>query len=96
MILSLCENMKKIILVNITLLTLLIYIFSTYNHRKFIVYNQLPIKDFSVLEVNCSSGFRGGSTIQIVYDNKSYYVGISTKQCKRLDFGNYILLGTYK
>ena len=37
MVLSLYENMKKIILVNITLLTLLMYIFSAYNHRKFIV-----------------------------------------------------------
>ena len=91
MVLSLYENMKKIILVNITLLTLLMYIFSAYNHRKFIVNNQLPIKDFSVLEVNCSSGFRGGSTIQIVYDNKSYYVGISIKQCKRLDFNDISL-----
>lgn len=91
MILSLYENMKKIILINITLLTFLVYIFSAYNHRKFIVNNQLPIKDFSVLAVNCSSGFRGGSTIQIVYDKKSYYVGISTKQCKLLDFNDISL-----
>ena len=91
MILSLCENMKKIILINIILLTFLVYIFSAYNHRKFIVNNQLPIKDFSVLAVNCSSGFRGGSTIQILYDKKSYYVGISTKQCKLLDFNDISL-----
>ena len=83
--------MKKIILINITLLALLVYIFSVYNHRKFIVSNQLPIKDFFVSAVNCSSGFRGGSTIQISYDEKSYYVGVSTKQCKQLDFNDITL-----
>lgn len=83
--------MKKIILINITLLAFLIYVFSTYNHRKFIVNNQLPIKKYSVLDVDCSGGFRGGSTIQIVYGTKTYYVGISTKQCKLLDFNNISL-----
>ena len=83
--------MKKIIIINITLFAILMYVFSAYNHRKFIVNNQLPIKDYSILDIDCSSGFRGGSTIQIAYGARLYYVGITTKQCKSLDLKNIYL-----
>ncbi len=52
--------MKKVILLNVGLLAILIYVCFSYNHRKTIVNCEKAITDFSVLEVNCSSGYRGG------------------------------------
>lgn len=74
--------MKKIILVNVSLLAILVYVWCSYNHRKNILNYEEPINKFSVLEVNCSSGYRGGSNILIEFNKKQYYVGITTKQCR--------------
>ena len=74
--------MKKVILLNIGLLAILIYAWFSYNHRKAIVNCEKAITDFSVLEVNCSSGYRGGSNLLIKFNTKQYYVGITTSQCK--------------
>lgn len=54
--------MKKVILLNIGLLAILIYAWFSYNHRKAIVNCEKAITDFSVLEVNCSSGYRVAQT----------------------------------
>ena len=43
--------MKKILLVCIGLLAVLIYVWSTYNHRKAIVTTGKPIQNYSVLEI---------------------------------------------
>ena len=40
------------------------------------------ITNFSVLEVNCSGGYRGGSNLLIEFNAKQYYVGITASQCK--------------
>ena len=74
--------MKKYILVNIILLAIFVYVLSLYYHRKAIINCESPINTFSVLEVNCSSGYRGGSNILIEFNTKQYYVGITTRQCK--------------
>lgn len=74
--------MKKIILINISLLAILVYVWCSYNHRKNIVNCEKSIDQFSVIEVNCSSGYRGGSNVLIEFNKKQYYVGITTKQCK--------------
>lgn len=66
-------------------LTVLIYVWSTYNHRKEIETTGKPIQNYSVLEINCSSGFRGGSTVLIEFNSRKYYVGIKSSQCKDLD-----------
>lgn len=77
--------MKKILLVCIGLLAVLIYVWSTYNHRMAIVTTGKPIKNYSVYEINCSSGFRGGSTVLIEFNSRKYYVGIKSSQCKDFD-----------
>lgn len=74
--------MKKILLVNISLLAIFVYVLCSYYHRKDIINYEKSIKQFSVIEVNCSSGYRGGSNILIEFNKKQYYVGITTKQCK--------------
>ena len=74
--------MEKVILLNVGLLAILIYVCFSYNHRKTIVNCEKAITDFSVLEVNCSSGYRGGSNLLIKFNAKQYYVGITTSQCK--------------
>ena len=68
--------------INIVLLGLTIYVLGEYKHRTDIVSSKHPITDFYILEVNCSSGFRGGSSVKIAYNSKEYYTGISTTQCK--------------
>lgn len=68
--------------INIGLFCLSMCVLMKYQHRNDIVKSQHPITDYSISEVNCSSDFRGGSTIKIVYSGKNYYVGISRKQCK--------------
>lgn len=74
--------MKKVLMINIGLLALLVYVWSSYNHRQTIVNHENPINNYSVIEVNCSSGYRGGSNILIEYNSKRYYVGITSQQCK--------------
>ncbi len=68
--------------INIVLLGLAIYAFEEYRHRTNIVSSEHPITDFNILEVNCNSGFRGGSSVKIAYNNKEYYTGIPTPRCK--------------
>ena len=77
--------MKKVLLVCIGLLAVLIYVWSTYNHRKAIVTTGKPIQNYSVLEITCSSGFRGSSTVLIEFNSRKYYVGIKSSQCKDFD-----------
>ena len=74
--------MKKVLFINIALLFILIYVCISYNHRQAIVNTERPIEDFSVLEINCSSGYRGGSTLLVEFNAKKYYVGITSRQCK--------------
>lgn len=74
--------MKKALFINIALLFILIYVCISYNHRQAIVNTERPIEDFSVLEINCSSGYRGGSTLLVEFNAKKYYVGITSRQCK--------------
>lgn len=74
--------MKKVIFLNVGLLVIFIYVWFSYNHRKTIVIHEKAITNFSVLEVNCSSGYRGGSNLLIEFNAKQYYVGITTRQCK--------------
>ena len=74
--------MKKVIFLNVGLLVILIYAWFSYSHRKTIVNCEKAITDFSVLEVNCSSGYRGGSNLLIKFNAKQYYVGITSSQCK--------------
>ena len=40
------------------------------------------MKTFLVLEINCSSGYRGGSNLLVEFNAKKYYVGITSRQCK--------------
>lgn len=68
--------------INIALLGLAIYTFGEYRHRTNIATSDNPITDFDILEVNCSSGYKGGSSVKIAYKSKEYHVGISTSQCK--------------
>lgn len=77
--------MKKILLVCIGLLAVLIYVWSAYNRRQAIVTYGKPIQNFAVLGINCSSGFRGGSTLLIEFNSRKYYVGIKSSQCKDFD-----------
>ena len=74
--------MKKYILVNIILLAIFVYVWFSYNHRNTIVNCEKAITNYSVLEVNCSSGYRGASNLLIEFNSKQYYVGITTRQCK--------------
>lgn len=74
--------MKRVLLINVVLLALLVYVWSSYNHRQAIINCGNPISNYSVIEVNCSSGYRGGSSILIKYNSKRYYVGIKPSQCK--------------
>lgn len=74
--------MKKVLFINIALLFILIYVCISYNHRQAIVNTERPIENFSVLEINCSSGYRGGSTLLVEFNAKKYYVGITSRQCK--------------
>ena len=76
--------MKKVLLVCIGLLAVLIYVWSTYN-RKAIDTTGKPIQNYSVLEINCSRGFRGSSTVLIEFNSRKYYVGIKSSQCKDFD-----------
>lgn len=81
------QKMKRksivcLILINVGLLAILIYALFSYNHRKTIVNCEKAITNFSVLEVNCSGGYRGGSNLLIEFNAKQYYVGITTSQCK--------------
>ena len=34
------------------------------------------------IEINYSSGYRGGSTLLVEFNAKKYYVGITSRQCK--------------
>ena len=71
-----------LIIINVALLVILVYSWLLYNHRNAIVYCENPITNYSLLEVNCGSGYRGGSTILIEFNAKRYYVGLSARQCK--------------
>ena len=51
--------MKKVIILNFGLLTIFIYAWFSYNHRNTIVNYEKAITNYSVLEVNCSSGYLG-------------------------------------
>lgn len=68
--------------INIALLGLAIYVLGEYRHRTDIVSFEHPITDFYILEINCSSGFRGGSSVKIAYNGKEYYTGIPATRCK--------------
>ena len=74
--------MKRVIFLNFGLLTIFVYAWFSYNHRNTIVNYEKAITNYSVLEVNCSSGYRGGSNLLIEFNSKQYYVGITTRQCK--------------
>lgn len=74
-----------VLAINITMLCLAINVSMKYLHRKEIVKFNKPITDYSVLEVDCSGGYRGGSTLRIEYTNKDYYVGVSRNQCKKIE-----------
>lgn len=82
--------MKKVIFLNVGLLAILIYACFSYNHKKIIVNCEKPITTFSVLEVNCSGGYRGGSNLLIEFNAKQYYVGITMSQCKYFNPKKYI------
>ena len=74
-----------VLAINIALLCFAINVLLTYHHRNEIVKSEHPITVYSILEVNCSSSYRGGSTIKIEYAGKDYYVGVNSKQCKRIE-----------
>lgn len=71
-----------VLVINIALLGWVIYVFKQYKHRMDIVASTHPISDFVIMEVNCSSGYRGGSSVKIAYDDKEYYTGIPNILCK--------------
>ena len=74
-----------VLAINIAVLCLAINVSMTYLHRNKIVKSEQPITDYSILEVDCGGGYRGGSTIRIEYAAKDYYVGVSRKQCKEIE-----------
>ena len=71
-----------VLVINIVLLGWTIYAFVQYKHRTAIVASTHPITDFVIMEVNCSSGYRGGSSVRIAYNNNEYYTGIPNTLCK--------------
>lgn len=78
-----------VLAINIAMLCFAVNVLKTYKHRNEIVKSGKPITNYSILEVNCSGGFRGGSTIRIAYLGKYYDVGVSRKQCKRTESANF-------
>ena len=78
-----------VLAINIAMLCLAINVVKTYHQRNEIVKSERPITGYSILEVNCSGGYRGGSTIRIAYLDKTYYVGVSRKQCKEAESTNF-------
>ena len=54
-------------------------------YRNTIVNYEKAITNYSVLEVNCSSGYRGASNLLIEFNSKQYYVGITASQCKNFN-----------
>lgn len=68
-----------VLTINIALLGLAVYVLGEYRHRTDIVSSEHPITNYYILEVNYSSGFRGGSSVKIAYGDKEYYTGIPTK-----------------
>ena len=76
------KRRSVVCLINIGLLAIFLYAWFSYNHRKAIVNSEKEITNFSVLEINCSGGYRGGSNLLIEFNAKQYYVGITTSQCK--------------
>lgn len=78
-----------VLAINIAMLCLTINASMAYFHRNEIVKSEKPITNYSILEVNCSGGFRGGSTIRIAYLGKYYDVGVSRKKCKRTESTNF-------
>lgn len=71
-----------VLTINIALLGLAVYVFGEYRHRTDIVSSEHPITNYYILEVNCSGGYRGGSSVKIAYGGKEYYTGISYPKCK--------------
>ena len=59
-------------------LSFLLYALFLYNNRKTIANCEKAITNFSLLEVNCSSGYQSGSNLLIEFNVKQYYVGIIT------------------
>ena len=76
------KQVLQVFFINIVSLFIFIYACITYNHRQAIINTERPIENFSVLEINCSSGYRGGSTLLVEFNAKKYYVGITSRQCK--------------
>ena len=76
------RSRSVVCLINIGLLAIFLYAWFSYNHRKAIVNREKEITNFSVLEINCSGGYRGGSNLLIEFNAKQYYVGVTTSQCK--------------
>ena len=52
------KRRSVVCLINIGLLTIFLYAWFSYNHRKAIVNREKEITNFSVLEINCSGGKR--------------------------------------
>lgn len=71
-----------VLIINIALLGWAIYAFAQYKHKTAIVASTHPITDFVIMEVNCSSGYRGGSSVRIACNNNEYYTGIPNTLCK--------------
>lgn len=70
-----------LILINLGCLTLFLEAWLSYNHRQNIIEFEKPLNNYSVLEIDAHSP-RMSSSIKINYNNKVYYVGLTSKQCK--------------
>lgn len=68
--------------INIITLCIAIYVAGLYQHRMDIVDSKHPITNFAILEINYSSGHRGGSSVKVAYNGAEYYIGITSQQCK--------------
>ena len=86
---SISKLIPLVLAINIAMLCLTINASMAYFHRNEIVKSGKPITNYSILEVNCSGGYRGGSTIRIAYLGKYYDVGVSRKLCKRTESANF-------
>ena len=78
------KQVLQVLFINIVCLFILIEGCITYNHRQAIINTERPIENFSVLEINCHTGYRSnGSTLLVEFNAKKYYVGISSRQCSK-------------
>lgn len=77
--------MKKLILINIIVLSALLENCYSYKRMQTVINTEKPIDNFTILETNYSSGYRGGANILIEFNGKQYYVGVTPRQCKNLN-----------